>query len=104
MFAFNFSPPTSRMGDCNVEGKNKGKKERKKRKATKKRECIKGNSKNFSCSQDQLQSSPKLLESGTLKCEVCQQQRGPLPWVPSTILLQACLSARLADQSRRRPS
>lgn len=104
MFAFNFSPPTSRMGDCNVEGKNKGKKERKKRKATRKRECIKGNSKNFSCSQDQLQSSPKLLESSTLKCEVCQQQRGPLPWVPSTILLQACLSARLADQSRRRPS
>jgi len=74
-------------------------KERKKRKATRKRECIKGKSKSFSSSQDQLQSSLKLLESSTLKFEVFQQQGGLLPWVPSSICLQACPSARLAGQS-----
>lgn len=49
---------------------------------------------------DQSRTS-KVLEISTLKCEVCQQQQGPLPWVPSTIFFQACLFARLGDQSRR---
>lgn len=88
MFSFNFSPPTSRMWwlCCERKKTKARRKGRREMQQEKERNSIKGKSKSFSYSQDQIQSSPKLMES-----EFCQQQRGTLPWLRSTIFPQASL-------------